>query len=469
MSARSSASEASFHRVHLHATPPTKKLFSHNQPHSYNKPRSRNQPILRNKQPTLQSCFSVIAQCKRWLCESPKYKWVLQCLLLLTTSLAISPAFAAYQLDMTPGVTDISGEVYQLHQLMFKWCVAIAVVVFGAMLWSVIHHRKSKGYPAAHFHENTLVEIIWTVVPFAILILMAIPATRVLIQMNDTSSSALTVKITASQWKWHYEYLEYDQQKDIKVGFFSVLSTPKEHIEKPIFSQGLLPSGLAKYSGERLEVTRDDNYLLEVDRPLVIPTGKKVRFLITSDDVIHAWWVPAFGIKRDAIPGFMNELWTFVPEGKEGIYRGQCAELCGKDHGFMPIVVEAKDPKSFSQWLGQTKKDQQKEQEAAASASNKTYTKDELMALGEKEYLARCSACHQANGEGLPPTFPALKDSKIAKGPAKDHIEIVLNGKNMMPGFKETIPANVLAAIITYERNAWGNNTGDTVQPKDVK
>jgi cytochrome c oxidase subunit II len=458
MSARSSASDSSIDRVHLHATPLMTKPFLH-----------KKQPSAQKQFLSFDRGFSMITQCKRWVSGSPKYKWVLQCLLLLTTYFTLGPAFAAYQLDMTPGVTDISSEVYQLHQLMFKWCVAIAVVVFGAMLWSVIHHRKSKGHQAAHFHENTLVEIIWTIIPFAILILMAIPATRVLIQMNDTSSSALTVKITASQWKWHYEYLEYDQQKDIKVGFFSVLSTPKEHIEKPLFSQGLLPSGLAKFSGERTDVTREENYLLEVDHPLVIPTGKKVRFLITSNDVIHAWWVPAFGIKRDAIPGFMNELWTFVPAGKEGIYRGQCAELCGKDHGFMPIVVEAKDPKSFDQWLAQTKTDQKKAAEEAASASDKTYTKEELMALGEKEYLARCSACHQANGEGLPPTFPALKGSKIATGPVKDHIDIVLKGRNMMPAFKETIPANILAAIITYERNAWGNNTGDTVQPKDVK
>ena len=337
------------------------------------------------------------------------------------------------------------------------------------MLWSVVHHRKSKGHQAAHFHENTTVEIIWTVIPFVILILMAIPATRVLIEMNDTSSSAVTVKITGSQWKWNYEYIEYDKNKNLKLKYYSVLSTPRSQIETPVFSAGLLPSGLANYSGERKLPNKDQNYLLDVDKPLVIPTGKKVRFLITSDDVIHAWWVPAFGVKRDAIPGFINELWTLVPEGKEGIYRGQCAELCGKDHGFMPIVVEAKDNNSFKQWLADEQLAQQKADEQAELAGDKTYTKEQLMALGEKEYLARCAACHQPTGEGLPPTFPALKGSKVAMGPASDHIAIVQNGKNAMPAFKGILPPNVMAAIITYERNAWGNNVGDIVQPKDVK
>lgn len=382
-------------------------------------------------------------------------------------------ALAAWQLDMTPGVTSISEQVFNLHRTMLWWCVAIGIVVFGAMFYSMLKHRKSKGHKAAHFHESTTVEIFWTVAPFFILILMAIPATRVLIAMSDTSDSALTIKITGSQWKWHYQYLDYQGSTDINLDYYSVLNTPREQIDRPVRAAGLFPKGAAKdsYRPDGNYPEQGENYNLEVDHPLVIPTGKKVRFLITSDDVIHAWWVPDFAIKKDAIPGFINELWANVPEDKPGIYRGQCAELCGKDHAFMPIVVDARPQAEFEKWLASAQEAQKQADIAAASSVDKTFSKDELMAEGEKAYLARCSACHQANGQGLPPTFPALAGSAIATGAAADHIAIVKNGKNAMPAFGAVLPPKELAAIITYERNAWGNKPADgvdVVQPRDV-
>ncbi|MFZ5602226.1 MAG: cytochrome c oxidase subunit II [Pseudomonadota bacterium] len=382
-------------------------------------------------------------------------------------------ALAAWQLDMTPGVTSISEQVFDLHRTMLWWCVGIGIVVFGAMFISMLQHRKSKGHKAAHFHESTTVEILWTVIPFLILILMAIPATRVLIAMSDTSDSALTIKITGSQWKWHYQYLDYQGNTDINLDYYSVLNTPREQIDRPVRAAGLFPKGAAKdsYRPDGNYPEQGEHYNLEVDHPLVIPTGKKVRFLITSDDVIHAWWVPDFAIKKDAIPGFINELWANVPDEKPGIYRGQCAELCGKDHAFMPIVVDARPQAEFEKWLASAQEAQKQADIAAASSVDKTFSKDELMAEGEKAYLARCSACHQANGQGLPPTFPALAGSAIATGAAADHIAIVKNGKNAMPAFGSVLPPKELAAIITYERNAWGNKPADgvdVVQPRDV-
>jgi len=364
-------------------------------------------------------------------------------------------------MDMTPGVTEVSQKVHGLHRLMFWWCVGIGVVVFGAMFYSILKHRKSQGAEPAQFHENVTLELVWTIVPFVILIAMAIPATKLLIEMHDTSESALTVKVTGSQWKWQYDYLDYEGNNTIDFGFLSVLDTPREQIYTPISNAGLFPKGIEAFEGEARQPVRNELYNLEVDRHLVIPTGQKVRFLITSDDVIHSWWVPDFGIKKDAIPGFINELWTLVPEGKEGFYRGQCAELCGKDHAFMPIVVEAKAPAEFKQWLAE-------ESEKANNVVNQTISKEELMALGEKEYLGKCSACHQANGQGLPPTFPALAGSAVATtGSIAEHVSIIVNGLNAMPAFSG-LDLKALAAIVTYERNAWGNDTGDIVQPRDV-
>ena len=359
-----------------------------------------------------------------------------------------SMAWAEKQLNLTKGVTEISNEVYDLHMFALYVCTAIGVVVFGAMIWSMVFHRKSKGAKAATFHESTKVEIIWTVVPIFILIGMAIPATNTLISMENNDDSDLTIQVTGSQWKWHYKYFDQD------VEFYSVLSTPREQYENQ--------------NGATAE--KGDNYLLEVDKHLVIPVNQKVRFLITSDDVIHSWWVPAFAVKQDANPGFINEAWAIVPE--PGIYRGQCAELCGKDHGFMPIVVEVKSEEDYATWL--TAQHQLKADAAAAEAAslNASVSKEELMQLGEQTYTAYCAACHQPTGLGLPPAFPALKGSAIATtGDVNEHINIVVNGRagTGMQGYGKQLSLKEIAAVVTYERNAWGNNTGDTVQASDVQ
>ncbi|MDP5213228.1 cytochrome c oxidase subunit II [Pseudoalteromonas tunicata] len=351
--------------------------------------------------------------------------------------------FAQSKYNMTTGVTDISENVYNLHMTIFIICCVIGVIVFAAMFWALIHHRKSKGAVAAQFHESTKVEILWTAIPFVILIGMAIPATKTLIAMEDTSKADLTIKITGSQWKWHYEYLSHD------VGFYSILATSQDQIH------------------DRAE--KQNTYLLEVDKPLVIPTDRKVRFLMTSDDVIHSWWVPAFAVKKDANPGFINEAWTRVNE--VGIYRGQCAELCGKDHGFMPIVVEAKAPEDFDNWLLNAKNEKATAAADEQKLLGQTLNKDELMSLGEQVYMANCAACHQPTGMGLGGVFPALKGSLIATGPINDHIDIVIHGKpgTAMQSYLKQLSLKQLAAVITYERNAWDNNTGDVIQPNDVQ
>jgi cytochrome c oxidase subunit 2 len=356
-------------------------------------------------------------------------------------------SFANSSINMTEGVTDISENVYQLHMTIFLICCAIAVVVFAIMFWSIYHHRKSKGVIPAQFHESTKIEILWTAIPFVILIAMAIPATKTLIAMEDTSKADITIKVTGSQWKWHYEYLTYNNE-NLDVDFYSTISTPQSQIdnlsEKP------------------------DTYLLEVDKPLVLPINKKVRFVLTSDDVIHSWWVPDFAVKKDAVPGFINEAWTRINE--VGTYRGQCAELCGKSHGFMPIVVEALQEDDFDTWLADaTLAKQNKVQEELASQST-TLSKEELMTLGEQVYVGNCSVCHQPSGLGLPGVFPALKDSPIAMGDVNQHIDIVVNGKpgTAMQAFAKQLSLKELAAIVTYERNAWGNDTGELVQPIQI-
>ncbi|XQW87017.1 cytochrome c oxidase subunit II [Thalassotalea piscium] len=359
-----------------------------------------------------------------------------------------SMAWAEKQLNLTKGVTDISNEVYGLHMFALYVCTAIGIVVFGAMFWSMIFHRKSKGAKAATFHESTKVEIIWTIVPILILIGMAIPATKTLVSMENNDDSDLTIQITGSQWKWHYKYFDQD------IEFYSVLSTPR-----------------AQYENQKGETEgKGEHYLLEVDKHLVIPTNQKVRFLMTSDDVIHSWWVPAFAIKQDANPGFINEAWAIVNE--PGIYRGQCAELCGKDHGFMPIVVEVKTEDDFALWIKE--QHQLKADAAAAEAAslNASASKEELMQLGETTYIAHCAACHQATGLGLPPAFPALKGSAFTTtGSIDEHINVVVNGRagTGMQAFGKQLSLKEIAAVVTYERNAWGNDTGDTVQAADVQ
>ena len=349
-----------------------------------------------------------------------------------------SQAQASWTVNMTPGVTEVSRSVFDLHMTIFWICVVIGVVVFGAMFWSMLIHRRSTGQKAAHFHESTTVEILWTVVPLLILVVMAIPATKTLIEIYDTSESELDIQVTGYQWKWHYKYLGQD------VEFFSNMSTPAAQIDN--------------------QAAKGEHYLLEVDQPLVVPVGTKVRFLVTAADVIHSWWVPALAVKKDAIPGFVNESWTRIEE--PGIFRGQCTELCGKDHGFMPVVVEAKSKEDFAKWLAERKQAALAEKEL----TSKEWTLDELLVRGEKAYLTNCAACHQPSGEGLPPMFPPLKGSKIATGPAAGHIGIVVNGKpgTSMAAFGKQLSEVDLAAIITYERNAWGNKLGDMVTPKDI-
>ena len=346
------------------------------------------------------------------------------------------------QLNLTRGATDISRQVYDLHMLVFYICVAIGVVVFTAMFISIVLHRKSRGVEPAKFHDNVKVEIAWTVIPFLILIGMAVPATITLIKMDDTSESDLSVLITGSQWRWHYSYLDYD------VEYLSNMATPREQI------YGRLP--------------QTENYLLEVDRPLVIPTGKKVRFLITSDDVIHSWWVPEFAVKKDANPGYINEAWTRVNE--PGIFRGQCAELCGRDHAFMPIVVIAKEPAEFEAWIqGEEQRlaERRAEEERLLSME---MDKDELMRIGQQVHLSQCAACHQPNGQGIPGVFPAVAGSDVALNDRARHIEVIVNGVagSAMQSFRNNLSMSEIAAVVTYQRNAWGNDTGDVVQAADI-
>jgi cytochrome c oxidase subunit 2 len=370
------------------------------------------------------------------------YQFIFLPFLFITSFLPSSAAFAEYGLNLPEGVTPISREIYGLHMIIFWICVGIAILVFGVMIYSMIFHRKSRGAVASNFHESTAVELLWTLVPLAILIAIAVPATRVLIDLENTDKADMTIKITGYQWKWQYEYL------DEGVSFFS---------------------NLAKTSAD---ATRDSsvratlaNYLLDVDKPLVLPINKKIRFLMTSNDVIHSWWVRDLGVKQDANPGFINDAWATIE--KPGTYRGQCAELCGKDHGFMPIVVEAKTEADYKKWVNQ----QKEIQKAAAAAGDKEWSKADLMAQGQKVYSKSCAACHGVTGQGVPGAFPALAGSAIATGDIKSHIDIVMNGKagTAMQAFKQQLSDADLAAIITYERNAFGNNKGDLVQPSTIK
>ena len=354
--------------------------------------------------------------------------------------LGAGTAFAGYAdtLNLRKGVTDISNKVFDLHMLIFWICVVACVLVFAVLIYSIFTHRKSKGAVPATFHESTTVEIIWTTIPFLILVAMAVPATTTLLALEDTRDADMSIQITGYQWKWKYDYL------DEGISFFSVLTTPREQIE-----------GAA---------AKGENYLQEVDNPVVVPINKKIRFLITSNDVIHSWWVPDLGWKQDAVPGFINDGWTELHE--PGLYRGKCAELCGKDHGFMPIVLVAKTQEDYDAWVVE----QKGAAAAAADAATATLTMDELMVQGEAAYNKTCAACHQANGQGIPGVFPAIAGSAIATGDVAGHMDIVLNGKTgtAMQAFGEQLSAVDLAAVITYQRNAFGNDTGDMVQPADV-
>lgn len=397
----------------------------------------------------------------------------------LMTLLAVSgfavagEASADYALNLTEGVTELSRDIYDLHMLIFWICVGIGVLVYGILVYSLIHHRKSKGAVPAQFHENTKIEILWTVIPFLILLGMAIPATRVMIKVYDTTGADLTVKVTGYQWKWKYDYL------DEGVSFFSTLSAK---------------SNEARQMGSGIDPATVDHYLLDVDHPLVLPVGKKVRFLFTGGDVLHAWWVPDLGWKKDTIPGFITDGWATIE--KPGTYRGQCTELCGRDHAFMPIVVIAKPEAEYREWLAAQKgtavqaagepatsqekpSDHQPEPPLAAAGSSEAtspapaigepLTQEVAMTLGKEVYESHCQSCHQANGEGVPGLFPAIHGSQVVQGPLAAHIQLVLNGKPpLMASFRNILKPQEVAAVITYQRNAFGNSTGDLVQPADI-
>jgi cytochrome c oxidase subunit 2 len=348
---------------------------------------------------------------------------------------------AVRQMTFQQPVTQIAAEINTLHNWMLGICLAIFIAVFGVMLYSIMKHRKSLGHKAASFHESTAVEIGWTIVPFVIIILMALPATRTVVAMKDTSNADLTIKATGMQWKWGYDYLKGEGEG---ISFLSNLSTPREQTTDH-------------------SVAKNDNYLIEVDNPVVVPVNKKVRIVTTANDVIHAWGIPSFGVKQDAIPGFVRDTW-FRAE-KVGVYRGQCYELCGKDHAFMPIVVNVVSDADYTKWVA----DRKKEMAAAADDPNKTWTIDEMKARGEKVYAANCVACHQANGKGVPGAFPALDGSAMVTGPKAAQINIVLNGKNAMPAWKSVLSDTDIAAVITYTRNNWSNKAQENiVQPAEV-
>ncbi|QID17082.1 cytochrome c oxidase subunit II [Nitrogeniibacter mangrovi] len=356
--------------------------------------------------------------------------------LLGVPSLALADA-----VNLQTPVTPVASEIYDMHTMMLIICLVIFIAVFGVMFWSVFHHRKSKGAVAAHFHENTTVEIVWTIVPVLILLGMAYPATKTIIAMKDTSNADLTIKATGYQWKWGYDYIKGEGEG---IRLISNLSTPQDQI------QG--------------KADKDEHYLLEVDQPLVVPVGKKIRILTTANDVIHAWWVPAFGVKQDAIPGYIRDTWFRAD--KEGVYRGNCAELCGKDHGFMPIEVHVVSAAKYTAWVNE------RQAAAATSAANdtKTWALPDLVAKGKDVFNANCAACHQPDGKGLPPAFPPLDGAAIVLAPPADQITTVLNGREGTPmaAWGKVLSDADLAAVITYTRNAWSNKTGEAIQPAQI-
>ena len=359
--------------------------------------------------------------------------------LMLLSAAAFAAGGEASQVNMSPGVTELGREIYNLHMLIFWICVVIGAGVFGVMFYSIIYHRKSRGVTPATFHESTKVEILWTVVPFIILIGMAFPATSTLLDLYDTEDADLDILVTGYQWKWKYEYISENGEN---ISFFSNLRTDQSEIYN--------------------SADKGEHYLLEVDQPLVLPVGKKVRFLVTANDVIHSWWVPELAVKKDAIPGFINETWARTDV--EGIYRGQCAELCGKDHGFMPIVVNVVSEDEYSEWFDT------KQAEAAEikDLMAQTFSMDELMQRGKEVYARSCLACHGANGEGGVGT--AIAGSQVATGEIDAHLDIGINGVpgTAMQAFGGQLNDVDMAAVITYQRNAFGNNMGDMVQPIDV-
>lgn len=373
------------------------------------------------------------------------------------------PAQAEWKLNFQEPATAIAQDQYDLHLLVLYLIIAIGVGVFGVMIYSIIMHRKSVGHVAATFHESTAVELLWTIIPFIIVVVLAFPATRVVLDLKDARNADMTIKVIGYQWKWGYDYL------DDNVFFYSTITTPPEQIG-PLYYGG---------SGTPGEQQRSpDTYLLEVDNPMVVPVGVKVRLLLTAADVIHSWWVPQLGVKQDTIPGIVREAW--FQADREGTYRGQCTELCGKNHGFMPIVVKVVSVAGYADWVaaqgggavaaaGPVAVGDVVAASPAVGDTPAEWNKDTLMEYGERAYATHCSACHQANGEGLGDVFPALKGSAVAIGPMVDHVNVVLNGQpgTTMASFAHLTDED-LAAIITYERNAWGNDVGDLLLPAEL-
>ncbi|MFL6710973.1 MAG: cytochrome c oxidase subunit II [Massilia sp.] len=374
-------------------------------------------------------------------------------LALSTTALAapeITGRPTVHELNLQPAVTRIAAEINTLHTWMMAVCVAIFIGVFGVMFYSIIKHRRSVGHKAATFHESTTVELAWTIVPFLIIILMALPATKTVVAMKDTSNADITIKATGMQWKWGYDYLKGEGEG---ISFLSNLSTPRSQVGAP----GLAPTE-----------ARTENYLLEVDNEVVVPVNRKVRIVLTANDVIHSWTIPAFGVKQDAIPGFVRDTWFRAEQ--PGIYRGNCVELCGKEHAFMPIVVKVVSDADYKTWVA----GKQKEMAALADDPNKVWTIDELKTRGEKVYSTNCVVCHQATGKGVPGAFAALDGSPVVNGPKAEQINVLLNGKKSgkfpteMPAWKQLSDTDI-AAVITYTRNNWSNKAAENiVQPAEV-
>ena len=344
-------------------------------------------------------------------------------------------------LNMREGVTQVSRDVFELHMLIFYICVAIGAVVFSVMFYSLFRYTKKRNPNPSTFHESTKLEVAWTIVPFLILIAMAVPASKTLTEIYDDEEGEINIQVVGYQWKWEYKYLEDD------INFFSNLSTDQDEI------YNLVPKG--------------ENYLLEVDEPLIIPVDTRVRFLITANDVIHSWWVPDFAIKQDAIPGFINTAWTRAEE--TGIYRGNCTELCGKNHGFMPVVVKVVEKDEYNDWVLAKKEEAIK----LAELTEKEWSLAELTERGEGVYQKNCVACHQMNGEGLPPIFPALAGSDIVMFDKDRNVEILMEGVQgaAMQSFANQLSEVDMAAVITYTRQAWGNaenGDGEYVVPSDI-
>ena len=345
---------------------------------------------------------------------------------------------AVNQINFAAPATKIMEQIHGLHIMMLIICAVIFIGVFGVMFYAILKHRKSLGHKAASFHESTTVEIIWTVVPLLIVIGMALPATKTVVAMKDTTNSDITIKVTGYQWKWGYDYIKGEGEG---INFLSTLSTSREAINN------LAP--------------KSNTYLMEVDNEMVVPVGKKIRMITTANDVIHSWTIPAFGVKQDAIPGFVRDTWFRAD--KIGTFRGQCSELCGAEHAFMPIVVKVVSAEDYTAWVAE----KQKAMAAGGEDPSKVYTLEEQKARGEKVYAANCAACHQPNGKGAG-SFPALDGSKVVNGPKAYQIQMVLNGKNAMPKWAGVLSDGDIAAVITYERNAWSNHTGEVIQTSDV-